>query len=87
MKIEIQSENFTTQKDMTQAIKEMKASICDQLGYNREQIKIPNGLITLYGITEDNTSLPITDVIGNFKDKLKNKTFTKFFVYCNVETK
>ena len=87
MNIEIKSNEFTTQSEMTKAVKKIKEDVCNQLGVTREQMRFPNGLITLYGLTEDNYYLPITNIIGDFKDKIKNKSFSKFYVYCNVITK
>ena len=83
---EYQSEKFTTQSKMKEEVAKLKESMCEHFGYNRNEIRLPHGLIMLRGyskITE--CDLNLTSTIGEFKKYLKDDNYTDFYVMCRLQ--
>ena len=88
MKFNYKSESFNTMTQCKKEIALLKSELCKAFGVTREQIKIPNGLITLYGYSKDiDNYIPLTSTIYNFNDKLKSDLWEHYHLICNVETK
>lgn len=88
MKFQYKSESFTTMAQCKREIALLKSELCKAFGVTREQIKIPNGLITLYGYSKDIDSyIPLTSTIYDFNDKLKSNLWDHYRLTCDVETK
>ena len=88
MKFNYKSESFNTMAQCKKEIALLKSELCKAFGITREQIKIPNGLITLYGYSEDiDDYIPLSSTIYNFNDKLKSDLWEHYHLICNVETK
>ena len=88
MKFKYKSNDFNTMAQCKREIATLKSELCKAFGVTREQIKIPNGLITLYGYSEDTGNyIPLSSTICNFNDKLKSDLWEHYHLICNVETK
>lgn len=82
---EYKSDKFTTQTVMKKEIAQLKSDMCNHFGYDRSEIRLPNGLIILYGYSKiTNTYLPISKVIGDFNSELKNEIYTDYYVYTRL---
>lgn len=57
MKFKYKSNDFNTMAQCKREIALLKSELCKAFGITREQIKIPNGLITLYGYSEDTDNI------------------------------
>lgn len=88
MEFNYKSETFTTMVQCKREIALLKSELCKAFGVTRKQIKIPNGLITLYGYSEDiEDYVPLSSTIYNFNDNLKSNLWEHYCLKCNVETK
>lgn len=88
MKFNYKSESFTTMAQCKREIALLKSELCKAFGVTREQIKIPNGLITLYGYSKDIDSyIPLTSTIYDFNLSLKSNLWDHYHLTCDVETK
>lgn len=88
MILEIETKPVKTLKAIKDDTKNIKNSIAEHLGLNREQFKLSNGLITLKGYSEENKDwYNLTSTIGNFPKYLKSNAYTEYKLYCNVELK
>jgi len=82
------SEAFTTMKEAKKEIKEIKKGICEALGVERSQVRIPNGLIMLRGKDKETGNfLNLTKTIGDFNEWINRDTFDEFVLYCHVQSK
>ena len=73
------SNTFTTQKELSLAMKEIKKSIASAYGQDRDGVKIPQGFVVLYGVAKETSQLiPLTSKVGRMKDYLKNDNFKDF---------
>ena len=82
------SQPFTTCKEAKKEIKAIKEGICEALGVERSQVRIPNGLIMLRG--KDKTTgnyLNLSKTIGEFNEWINRDTFDEFVLYCHVQSK
>lgn len=83
-----QSECFKTQAHMKRVIRDLKENMCEHFGYNRSEIRLPHGLITLYGYNiELKMYVPLTDVIGGFNENLKKELYSDYYVSCKLIVK
>lgn len=88
MKFNYKSNDFNTMAQCKKEIATLKNELCKTLDLEREQFRLQNGLIILYGYSEDtNNYIPLSNTIGNFNDKLKSELYSSYYVYCNVATK
>ncbi len=88
MKILIETEPTKTLKQIKEDTRFIKNEIANQLGLDREQFKLSNGLILLRGYSKENNCwVNLTNVIGKFPEYLKNDLYYEYKLYCNVETK
>lgn len=88
MKILIETEPTKTLKQIKEDTGFIKSEIANQLGLDREQFKLSNGLILLRGYSKENNCwVNLTNVIGKFPEYLKNDLYSEYKLYCNVETK
>lgn len=66
----------------------IKNSIAEHLGLNRDQFRLPNGLILLRGYSEETNSwVNLTHTIGKFPEYLKSELYSEYKLYCNIELK
>ena len=83
MKFNYKSNDFDT---MAQCKKEKE--LCNKLDLERDQFRLQNGLVVLYGYSDDiKDYIPLSHTIGNFNEKLKSELWSSYYVTCNVETK
>lgn len=88
MNFNYKSNDFETMAQCTREIKELKRKLCESLGVNRDQLKLPNGLITLYGYDQETDQYyPLCHYIGDFNDKIKSPTWSSYYLYCDLYTK
>lgn len=88
MKFNYQSNDFDTMAQCKREIATLKSELCNKLGLKREQFKLPNGLIVLYGYSEDiGDYVPLNSTIGEFNENLKSDLWSSYCVTCNLETK
>lgn len=88
MKIKIETKPVKTLKEIKNDTRFIKNEIARKLNLNREQFKLPNGLITLQGYSKEiNSWINLTSTIGNYPKYLKSDLYLEYKLYCNVETK
>ena len=88
MKIKIKTKPVKTLKEIKNDTRFIKNEIARKLNLNREQFKLQNGLITLRGYSKEiNSWINLTSTIGNYPKYLKSDLYSKYKLYCNVETK
>lgn len=88
MNLEIETKPVKTLKAIKDDTRNIKKSIENHLELDREQFKLPNGLITLRGYSEEfQCWYNLTSTIGNFPKYLKSKLYNEYKLYCNVELK
>lgn len=88
MKIKIETKPVKTLKEIKNDTRFIKNEIARKLNLNREQFKLPNGLITLRGYSKEiNSWINLTSTIGNYPKYLKSDLYLEYKLYCNVETK
>ena len=88
MKIKIETKPVKTLKEIKNDTRFIKNEIARKLNLNREQFKLPNGLITLKGYSKEiNSWINLTSTIGNYPKYLKSDLYLEYKLYCNVETK
>ena len=88
MKFNYKSNDFDTMTQCKKEIATLKKELCNKLGLEREQFKLQNGLVVLYGYSDDiKDYAPLSHTIGNFNEKLKSELWSSYYVACNVETK
>lgn len=82
------SKPFKTCKEAKKEIKEIKEGICEALGVERSQVRIPNGLIMLRGKDETTGNyLNLTNTIGEFNEWINKDSFNEYVLYCHVQSK
>lgn len=83
-----QSEDFTTKKECKEYVKECKEKLCKHFGYERNKIRIPNGLIELWFLPINSDKfIYYSNTISDFDEIIKNHEKHLFFIRCNVELK
>lgn len=88
MNLEIETKSVKTLKAIKDDTKNIKNNIASHLGLDREQFKLPNGLITLRGYSEEfKCWYNLTSTIGDFPKYLKSELYNEYKLYCNVELK
>ena len=82
------SKPFKTCKEAKKEIKEIKQGVCEALGVERSQVRIPNGLIMLRGKDETTGNyLNLTNTIGEFNEWINKDSFNEYVLYCHVQSK
>nr|DAG96669.1 MAG TPA: hypothetical protein [Herelleviridae sp.] len=82
------SKPFKTCKEAKKEIKEIKEGVCEALGVERSQVRIPNGLIMLRGKDETTGNyLNLTNTIGEFNEWINKDSFNEYVLYCHVQSK
>ena len=77
MKIKIETKPVKTLKEIKNDTRFIKNEIARKLNLNREQFKLPNGLITLQGYSKEiNSWINLTSTIGNYPKYLKSYLVT-----------
>lgn len=88
MNLEIETKPVKTLKKIKNDVSNIKKSIGNHLELDREQFKLPNGLITLRGYSKEfKCWYNLTSTIGNFPKYLKSELYNEYKLYCNVELK
>ena len=88
MNLQIETKPVKTLKAIKTDTKNIKNSIAEHLGLDREQFKLSNGLILLRGYSEEFKAwYNLTSTIGNFPQYLKSELYNEYKLYCNVELK
>lgn len=88
MNFKYTSKPFTTCKEAKEEIKTIKEGICEALGVERSQVRIPNGLILLRGKDKESKNyLNLTNTIGEFNEWIIRDSFDEFVLYCHVQSK
>ena len=88
MILEIETKPVKTLKEIKNDTRNIKNSIAEHVGLDREQFKLSNGLIQLKGYSEKfNCWYNLTSTIGNFPKYLKSELYNEYKLYCNVELK
>lgn len=88
MKFNYKSNDFKTITDCKKEIKLLKIELCKSLGLERDQFRLSNGLITLYGYSiEFEQYYPLCHYINEFNDKIKSPLYSKYYVACELQTK
>ena len=88
MNFKYTSKPFKTCKEAKEEVKAIKEGICEALGVERSQVRIPNGLIMLRGKdTESKNYLNLSNTIGEFNEWINRNTFDEFVLYCHVQSK
>ena len=84
----IYTKNFKTISECKSLVKDIKNNIAGVYGYERTQIRIPNGLIILQGYhSGTNQYINLTNVIGDFNKYLKNNDYSNFRLTSNFSKK
>lgn len=82
------SKPFKTCKEAKEEVKAIKEGICESLGVERSQVRIPNGLILLRGKDKESKNyLNLTNTIGEFNEWIIRDSFDEFVLYCHVKSK
>ena len=82
------SKPFKTCKEAKEEVKAIKEGICEALGVERSQVRIPNGLIMLRGKDKDSKNyLNLTNTIGEFNEWISKNNYDEFVLYCHVQSK
>lgn len=88
MKFQYKSNDFDTMAQCKKEIATLKKELCIKLNLERDQFRLSNGLVVLYGYSDDiEDYIPLSYTIGNFNEKLKSDLWSSYYVTCNVETK
>ncbi|QSJ04113.1 hypothetical protein vBSscSF1_42 [Staphylococcus phage vB-SscS-F1] len=88
MKFNYKSNDFKTITDCKKEIKILKSELCKSLGLERNQFRLSNGLITLYGYDQETKQYyPLCSYINEFNEKIKNPLYSKYYVSCELQTK
>lgn len=88
MQFNYKSNNFKTITDCNKEIKQLKNELCKKLGLERDQFRLPNGLITLYAYSiEQKQYYPLCNYINEFNKKIKDPLYSNYYVYCNLKLK
>lgn len=88
MKFKYKSNDFKTIIDCKKEIKLLKNELCKKLGLERDQFRLSNGLITLYGYSiEQKQYYPLCSYINEFNEKIKSPLYSKYYVACDLQTK
>lgn len=88
MNFKYNSKPFTTCKEAKEEVKAIKEGICEALGVERSQVRIPNGLILLRGKDKESKNyLNLTNTIGEFNEWIIRDSFDEFVLYCHVQSK
>lgn len=65
--------------------KKVKSEIANQIGKDREEVRIPNGLIELQGFSVDGECwIKLTKVIGKFNHYFQSEYCSSFRISCHV---
>lgn len=79
--IQFTSERFSTHKECKKAVKNMKENIMQVFkAPSRDEIKIPNGLIKLQGLTQNGDWINLSNVIGKFNSHLESNIWVEYRV-------
>lgn len=79
----IESKSFNTLKESKELMKEMKNKISLLHGVNRDDIRIPYGLIQLRGYSNQlNYYINLTSTIYDFNKYIKNENFKDFKLHA-----
>ena len=85
---EYQSNKFNTQSKMKLELANLKQKMCNHFGYNRNEIRLPHGLIMLRGYSKiTDCDLNLTSTIGDFKRYIKDENYTDFYLTCRLQSK
>ena len=88
MNFKYTSKPFKTCKEAKEEVKAIKEGICEALGVERSQVRIPNGLIMLRGKDKESKNyLNLSNTIGEFNEWINRNTFDEFVLYCHVQSK
>lgn len=75
---EFESVEFTTQSLMNKEKSRLVDELCEFAGVDRNQFRLQQGNITLYGVADNGAWLPITSYISEFGQRVKAKSFKSF---------
>lgn len=72
------SKTFSTQKEMEIEKVKIVEEICGLVGENRESFRLPQGLIMLRGKTAEGIWINLTNVIGDYREKIKSSLWSEY---------
>lgn len=72
------SKEFLTIKAMDNEKKLLINNLCNHFGLKRENFRLQQGAIMLQGKTENGVWINLTNTIGDFKEKIRNKNYKSF---------
>lgn len=73
-----ESIEFTTQSIMNKEKKRLVEELCEFLGVERNNFRLQQGCITLYGLNEASVWIPLTSHISDFAERLKHKGYLSY---------
>lgn len=84
---EFESIEFTTQSVMNKEKKRLVEELCEFAGVKREEFRLQQGNVTMYGLTKEGNWIPLTSHIGDFADRIRQKSYESFKLKTKLQIK
>lgn len=88
MEFEYKSNSFNTAAQCKREVALLKEEVVKGLGFKPGEVSLPKKLITLFGYSDENDMwIPISNTIGEFKEKIKSDKWSSYHLVSIVETR
>lgn len=84
---EFESIEFTTQSVMNKEKSRLVDELCEFVGVKRESFRLQQGNIVMYGLTKEGNWIPLTSHIGDFADRIRQKSYESFKLKTKLQIK